>query len=231
MRWLRPAPDSYQSTNPPGKAWIPLLLAATTVVGALACQPADEVVERAGPARDTENRQERERPRRQRDETTPVSSPADERAEAERRLERLTGFIWWNNEEMVERLGLTEEQRATLDQMLHDRYWALRENRDRRQAVQDEFRDAVAAGDWTRAEETADRLAALEADAERFDTDFVLSGLQLLDADQRAKLATDHPHLVERPWLIMRRLGGRRGGGGDDGNGENGSRERGAASG
>jgi Spy/CpxP family protein refolding chaperone len=109
------------------------------------------------------------------------------------------GHLWWNDPEVGEKLSLTVEQRARMDE-LYRKVQQQNEARGNPVAARDAYLAALREGDMERART---RLAAW-ADAE----DAALRGmgtlrievLSLLSAEQRKALASLKPDLIGVPW-------------------------------
>lgn len=124
-------------------------------------------------------------------------------------------MIWWNNAAMIEELHLTREQRSQADQVLaaHLASDASVETQAAATAATAALSDALAAGDSVKAFAVAQELSALRDLPFERQLRLKLAVLSLLDEEQRAAIALEYPHILDRPWTLSRRVGNPRAGG------------------
>lgn len=132
---------------------------------------------------------------------TAQQKPATKPLTDEERTQRLLKVIWWNSDQMVKQLSLTDSQRSQLDSLLGEYLAQLRAGRDQRKELQDQLNTAAQAADWSKADEIAEQLAQHEAATSRTQTGFRLRGLKLLTPEQLKTVTEQYPHLVENPWV------------------------------
>lgn len=174
--------------------WAASLLIAVAVAGLGACgQTGTEKAQSTQTESSTQQTTTPPQPAKQ----TPKAQPATD----EERTQRLLKVIWWNSDQMVQQLSLTDSQRAQLDALLGEYLTQLRTGREQRKELQDELNSAAREADWTKADEVAEQLAQHEAATSKTQTGFRLRGLKLLTGEQLKTITETYPHLVENPWV------------------------------
>ena len=132
--------------------------------------------------------------------TPETTRTADEDARARSQLRRVTR-AWWHEPELVTALGLRDEQRARMDEILVRRMETRRQLLAAYRGADAEFQKALAEGDWPAARrrigEMRDRAAA-EAESR---ANLRLEVFEVLNAGQRRTLVEKHQNVVTRPWL------------------------------
>lgn len=114
--------------------------------------------------------------------------------------------VWWNDDQAVETLSLSEEQREKMDAYLAE----YREKSDRESRLTpDAFFDALRGGDWAKARAELKRLSDDAMVPVEARGNLKIEVLALLSDEQLAKLVERYPQLIERPWVRGPRAPGR----------------------
>jgi hypothetical protein len=111
---------------------------------------------------------------------------------------------WWADEALASELGLAAGQREAIAARVSSHRAAQQQSRDAVRQAQQDYRQALAAGELDRAREAARRHAALSAEDLLAQRMLVVDVLEALDPAQRTTLVADHPGLLtglvsERP--------------------------------
>jgi len=122
----------------------------------------------------------------------PVDEPAKPAKRAEARL-------WWNAPAFVEKLGLSGEQRAQMDQ-LFEAYESERKDAARSSNARRPFFQALEQGDMEQARRELDSWAEGERAAVQAGGKLKVEVLSLLSEEQRKALASLHPRLIRKTW-------------------------------
>jgi len=126
-----------------------------------------------------------------------AAEPADEPARAAKRAE---ARLWWNDPAVVEKLGLSGDQRAQMDQ-LFETYRSERRNAAKSSNAHDSFLEALGQGDaeWARRELESwveGERALLQAVGK-----LKIEVLALLSEEQRKALPSAYPRLIQQVWM------------------------------
>jgi Spy/CpxP family protein refolding chaperone len=126
-----------------------------------------------------------------------AADPADEQAKPAKRPETR---LWWNDPAIVEKLSLSGEQRAQMDQ-LFGTYLSERKNAARSSNARKPFLEALEQGDMERARSKLDSWAEGERAGVQAGGKLKIEGLSLLSDEQRKALASAYPRLIRKSWV------------------------------
>jgi Spy/CpxP family protein refolding chaperone len=126
-----------------------------------------------------------------------AADPAEKPAKPAKRAE---GRLWWNDPGVVEKLGLSGDQRAQMDQ-LFETYQGDRKNAARSSNARKPFVEALEQGDMDRARSELDSWAEGERALVQAGGKFKIEVLSLLSEEQRKALASAYPRLIRRSWV------------------------------
>ncbi len=112
---------------------------------------------------------------------------------------------WWNQADLVESLGLSEEQRKSMDAVMLQAQREMNDSVRKQNAARDRFEEAVRKRDWNAAREAAASWEAGFAQQWGAANRSKIDILEKLSADQHEKLLREHEYLLYRPWTIGHR--------------------------
>jgi Spy/CpxP family protein refolding chaperone len=108
--------------------------------------------------------------------------------------------LWWNDPAVVEKLSLSGEQRAQMDQ-LFGTYLSERKNAARSKNANKRFLEALEQGDGERARKELDSWAEGEQGLVQAGGKLKIEVLSLLSEEQRKALASAYPRLIRKSWV------------------------------
>jgi len=126
-----------------------------------------------------------------------AADPAAEQAEPARRPE---ARLWWNDPAVVEKLGLSGEERAQMDQ-LFETYLSERKNAARSRNANKRFLEALEQPDMDRARRELDSWAEGERAGVQASGKLKIEVLSLLSEEQRKVLTSAYPRLIRKNWV------------------------------
>ena len=126
-----------------------------------------------------------------------AADPADEPAKPAKRAE---ARLWWNDPAVVEKLGLSGDPRAQMDQLL-ETYRSERKSAARSSNARGPFLEALEQGDMDRARRELDSWAEGERALIRAGGKLKIGVLSLLSEEQRKALESDYPRLIRQTWM------------------------------
>ena len=118
----------------------------------------------------------------------------------EERTQRLLKVIWWNSDQMVKQLGLTDSQRSQLDSLLGEYLAQLRAGRDLKKELQDQLNAAAGAADWSKADEVADSSPSMRRPLEGSDR-FQTSRSETTHRRPTEEITTNTRIWLRIPWV------------------------------
>lgn len=119
---------------------------------------------------------------------------------SEEQREDMRARIWWNDEESVSALALTESQRDRMDLALAEYFQGVEETRRATRAAQSAFVEALAEGGAGAAEKLG-ALGQAAGAAAVLQPQLKIAVLQVLTSSQRDLVDADYPHLLRQPWV------------------------------
>jgi Spy/CpxP family protein refolding chaperone len=128
-----------------------------------------------------------------------LSAPARAADPAAEPAKRPEARLWWNDPAVVEKLSLSGEQRAQMDQ-LFETYLSERKNAARSKNANKRFLEALEQGDGERARKELDSWAEGERAQVRAGGKLKIEVLSLLSEEQRQALASAYPRLIRKNW-------------------------------
>ena len=137
-------------------------------------------------------------------------SPAEKRRRA-RRAEDLSKRIWWNQEAVIEKLGLEEAQRRRMDELFHAFVERDERLRERQKELVETFYTRLESGDWEGAERAINALAADRAEQVKDQPLMKIEVIELLTPEQLSRFQAEYPNLFRQPWLRRTAMGSPRG--------------------
>jgi hypothetical protein len=129
-----------------------------------------------------------------------AEDPAGEPAKEARPAKRPEARLWWNDPAVVEKVGLSGEQRAQMDQ-LHETYKGEKKNAARSSNARHRFVEALEQGDVERARSELDSWSEGERAQVRAGGKLKIEVLSLLSGEQRKALASAYPRLIRKNWV------------------------------
>lgn len=129
-----------------------------------------------------------------------ASAPQESTVEEVSETRTLTG-IWWNRPQLIERLGLSTEQRGRMDARLRASLTERRQLVKELREAQRKFGQLVTAKDKAAATRAADEVAEATAALSRFEGRLKIEVLAELTEAQATLVRERIPALVHRPWL------------------------------
>jgi Spy/CpxP family protein refolding chaperone len=132
-----------------------------------------------------------------------LSAPAraaDPAAEQAKPAKRPEAGLWWNDLAVVEKLGLSGEQRAQMDQ-LFETYLSERKKAARSKNADRRFLEALEQPDMDRARRELDSWSEGERALVQASGKLKIEVLSLLSGEQRKALASAYPRLVRQTWV------------------------------
>jgi Spy/CpxP family protein refolding chaperone len=129
-----------------------------------------------------------------------LSAPARAEDPPAKHTKRAEARLWWNDPAVVEKLGLSGEQRGQMDQ-LFEAYRGERKNAARSSNARDRFLEALEQGDVERAQRELDASAEGERALVQALGELKIGVLSLLSEEQRKTLASAYPRLLPQPWM------------------------------
>ena len=117
----------------------------------------------------------------------------------------LAARAWWNQDDMIEALSLTPEQRAKMDALLLQSMEAQRAAQHRQREQQRALREALDAGKWDAARQAADAAADSITAAWRAQIVLKIDVLALLDPDQQRLVTSRYRHVLRQMSVLSRR--------------------------
>jgi len=114
------------------------------------------------------------------------------------------GHLWWNDDEVVAKLSLTEEQRKQMDAT----YEKFQKERANPAKAREAFNAALRQGKLDEARRELSEWAAADSAQVNAAGGLKLEVLSLLDAEQRKQLQATHPNLVNSVWVPRAAWGG-----------------------
>jgi len=131
-----------------------------------------------------------------------AAQPAQQAGQARpRALRPNLSRLWWNRPHYAQALGLTDEQRAAMDELMLDRIEARRAQAREYSQLRVTLGDHLAAGEWKEAEATTTALGDRVAAMARGEAELALAVTRLLQPAQREKLGAEFPGILRHPWL------------------------------
>jgi Spy/CpxP family protein refolding chaperone len=126
-----------------------------------------------------------------------AADPADEKARQARRPETR---LWWNDPAVVEKLSLSNDQRAQMDQ-LYETYRNERKNASRSSNARVPFLEALEQGDMDQARKKLDSWAEGDRAHAQATGELKIGVIALLSEEQRKALETGYPRLIRQSWV------------------------------
>jgi len=108
-------------------------------------------------------------------------------------------IVWWDDPMIVEQIGLTDDQRARMNEVF-SRYQDALDPRRYTAVSQKPYLDALERGDWEQARADADRWIESLQGPKRAMAELKLQVLPILSAEQRGKLIQHYPRVIRRSW-------------------------------
>jgi len=128
-----------------------------------------------------------------------AADPADKQAKPAKRAQQ-ERQLWWNDPAVVEKLSLSGDQRAQMDQ-LFETYRSAQKSHVKQGNVGNAFQEALLQGDSDRARSELDAmLRKMRAPAEALG-ELKIGVIALLSEEQRKALESDYPRLIRQTWV------------------------------
>jgi Spy/CpxP family protein refolding chaperone len=127
-----------------------------------------------------------------------AADPADEVAKPAKRVE---AQLWWNDPAVVEKLSLSDDQRAQMDR-LFETFKSERKNASRSSNAQGRFLAALEQGDMDQARNELDSWAEGERAQVQAAGKLKLEVVSLLSEEQREALESAYPRLIRKNWML-----------------------------
>jgi Spy/CpxP family protein refolding chaperone len=125
-----------------------------------------------------------------------AADPANEQA---RPAEGAETRLWWNDPAMVEKLGLSGDQREQMD-LLFETYRSAQKSHSKTRAIRTAFYEALKQGDAERAPKELASWAEGEAGLIRALGELRIGVFSLLSEEQRKTFVSAYPRLLPQPW-------------------------------
>jgi Spy/CpxP family protein refolding chaperone len=119
----------------------------------------------------------------------------------------LTERAWWNQQELIDGLGLTAEQRAKMDTLLTNAIETQRAAQQQQREQQKALKDALEAGNWEAARHAANAAADGITTNWRTQTALKIDILAMLDANQQQLVASQYRQLLRQTSVLGRLRG------------------------
>ncbi len=116
--------------------------------------------------------------------------------------------IWWNQEDVVEKLGLGQSQRTTMDTVFKKFRREIRQDQERNPVLREAFNEALRQGRWQEARRLNQELAELMGSRVAAQPMLKIEILSLLTSEQLATFGAEYDHLYHRPWFRRMARGG-----------------------
>jgi Spy/CpxP family protein refolding chaperone len=129
--------------------------------------------------------------------TARAEDPAAEPAKPAKRPEPR---LWWNDPVVVEKLGLSGDQRAQMDRLFQT-YESERKDAARSSSARKRFLEALEQGDMDRARSEVDSWAEGDRAMVHAGGKLKIEALSLLSQEQREALASAYPRLIRQNWM------------------------------
>jgi len=129
------------------------------------------------------------------------NEPKREPGETRINIDRMTEFIWWNQQSMIEALDLKPEQRKRMDEHLKDYLSRWSEMATKNQKAQRIAREAFKTRDFDAALKAADDLAEASAYLNGGALRLRAKVFRELSPEQMQKVIDEQPFLLRRRWI------------------------------
>ncbi len=119
----------------------------------------------------------------------------------EKRMNTAIANIWWNQDEVAAKLGLTRAQRRAMDEAFLTQWQHSRDATLLRRQVRQDYKVALDAEQWKQVTDLARQAGEFSA---RIETARLLektSVLELLSHKQLEALRLEYPHLLTQRWI------------------------------
>ena len=119
----------------------------------------------------------------------------------EKRMDTAIANIWWNQDEVAAKLGLTKAQRRAMDEAFLTQWQHSRDATLLRRQVRQDYKVALDAEQWKQVTDLARQAGEFSA---RIETARLLektSVLELLSHKQLEALRLEYPHLLTQRWI------------------------------
>ncbi len=124
--------------------------------------------------------------------------------------EGLLRNIWWNQEDVIEKLGLAQSQRAAMDTVFKRFRLQRLEAQERNPVLREAFTEALRQGKWQQARSLNQETAELAGARVAAQPALKIEILSLLTTEQFATFDAEYEHLYQRPWFRRMNIGGDR---------------------
>jgi len=125
----------------------------------------------------------------------------------EERFERMQQNLWWNRQDMIELLGLSESQRQEMNGFARDYVVALPGTGRTMRALQKSFNETLATGTKEEAESLANQLGDLMSAQYAGQAMMKVRVLFVLTEQQRKTMAAEKASFFNQPWMRQMRSG------------------------
>ncbi len=115
--------------------------------------------------------------------------------------------IWWNQQEVVDKLALTQAQRAAMDAVFKSFRQERQVAQERNPILREAFAEALGQGRWQEARRLNQETAELAGDRVAAQPELKIDILSLLTTEQLATFGAEYEHLYQRPWFRRMTMG------------------------